>query len=162
MNIGYVRNSTHADIGQISNTMRIADVAEIKAFSGSTPEEALRSGMYHQNNGGRCITICLPNGLPVGMYGVVPSGEPKVGIVWMLASDNIQPLYRQFLRESAKGIQDLCKEYSLIFNYTDARNEVHHRWIKWAGFTVIKRHEEFGVEKRPFLEFVRIMETSNV
>jgi len=162
MTQGYVRDSISTDVKFISDTMREADVAEVKAFSGSTPEEALSNGIESREYGGICKTICLSNDVPVGMFGVVPTDEPGVGIVWMLASDHIKPLHRTFLRECRKEIDKLCQGYKLVFNFTDARNHVHHRWIKWSGFTIIKKHEAVGVEERPFLEFVRIVEKHNV
>lgn len=159
-NRGYVRPANHADVSIISEEMRESDVAEIKASSGSTPEEALRTGLSH--SGGRTNTICLSNGMPVGMYGVVPTGIPRVGLVWMLASIRINTVSRQFLRESRGAVQELLEGYDLAFNFTDARNKVHHRWIKWAGFTIFKEHQNFGVERRPFLEFAIIVEKHNV
>lgn len=159
---GYVRDSISSDVGFIASTMREADVAEVLASSGNTPEEALSNGLSLRSSGGRCLTICLGNGYPVGMYGVVPSVHPEVGIVWMLASDHIQPLHRALLRESRQRIDELCQGYKLVFNFTDARNHTHHRWIKWSGFTIIKKHEAFGREQRPFLEFVRLVEKHDV
>lgn len=157
---GYVRPATHADIPLIAQDMRDADVAEVKAFSGKQPEEALKNGL--QFTGGVTETICLPNGVPVGMYGVVPTDQPRVGVVWMLASNGIKHVQRQFLRESRGAISDLIRDYDLVFNFTDARNTTHHRWIKWAGFTIIKKHQNFGTEQRPFLEFTRIVENEYV
>ena len=160
MTKGYVTDATHADIPLIAQDMRPADVAEVKAFSGRTPEEALKAGLEYPRSIAKSIR--LPNGLPVGMYGVCPSGMERVGVVWMLAANGIEPLYRQFLRECRWRIDEISQEYSLIFNFTDARNTVHHRWIEWAGFQIIGRRERFGVEQRPFLEFHRIVERHNV
>lgn len=153
---GYVRTANHADVPIIANDMREADVAEVRAYSGSNPEEALRNGL--QYTGGVTKTICLPNGVPVGMYGVVPTDQPRVGVVWMLASNGIAGMQRRFLRESRARIAEITTGYDLVFNFTDARNSVHHRWIKWAGFSIIKKHQSFGAEQRPFLEFARIVE----
>lgn len=153
---GYVRPANFSDVPIIAHDMRQADVAEVKASSGYQPEEALKTGLTYP--GGVTKTICLPNGVPAGMYGVVPSSVPRVGVVWMLAANNIEKVHRQFLRESRDKIEDLCQEYDLVFNFTDARNSVHHRWIKWAGFTIISKHESFGSGNLPFLEFVRIVE----
>ena len=160
MTKGYVGIATHADIPIIAGDLREADVAEVKAFSGKSPEDALRTGLDYPGSVTR--TICLGNGLPVGMYGVCPTGVPRVGIVWMLAANRISTIHRQFLRESRERIAEIAQGYDLIFNFTDARNSVHHRWIKWAGFSIIKRHEIFGTEQRPFLEFARIVEKRNV
>ena len=108
------------------------------------------------------MTICLPDGTPVGMYGVTPCHDPRLGVVWMLAANGIKPLYRQFLRESQAKIEELSEGYDILFNFTDARNEVHHRWINWAGFTIIKRHENFGQDGTAFLEFCKITEGNHV
>jgi hypothetical protein len=157
---GYVRTANYADIPIIAQDMRDADVAEVKAYSGSTPEEALTNGLKY--TGGVTKTVCLPTGVPVAMYGVVPTDQPRVGGVWMLAANGIKQVHWQFLRESRGAINDLTRGYDLVFNFTDARNTTHHRWIKWAGFTIIKKHENFGKEQRPFLEFTRIVEKDYV
>lgn len=156
MTKGYVRDANHADVDIIASDMRDADVAEVKAYSGDTPEDALKKGLNQP--GSITKAICLPNDVPVGMYGVVPTDEPRVGVIWMLAANQLEQLHRQFLRESRGYIEDLCQGFDLVFNFTDARNTVHHRWIKWAGFTIINRREEFGEAQIPFLEFARIVE----
>ena len=160
MTVGYARPSRWEDVPIVAKDMRQADMAEVKAYSGRTPSAALYSALKYPNSTN--MTICLGNGLTVGMYGVCPIQEPGVGVVLMLASENIKAIHRQFLKEIREAIQKLCDGYRLVFNFTDARNHVHHRWIKWAGFTIIKRHENFGVEQRPFLEFTRIVERHNV
>lgn len=160
MTQGYVRTARWEDVPILADNMREADVAEVKAYSGRTPREALYSALNYPQATNR--TICLGNGLPVGMFGVCPTHEPGVGIVWMLTSNDIKAVHRQFLRESREQIKRLCEGYRLVFNFTDARNHVHHRWIKWSGFSIIKKHENFGVEQRPFLEFTRIVETQDV
>jgi hypothetical protein len=48
------------------------------------------------------------------------------------------------------------RRFPLLHNFTDARNVVHHRWLRWLGFNFIARHERYGAAGLPFLEFVRI------
>lgn len=158
MTQGYVRSSRWEDIPALADNMREADMAEVMAAAGLGPTEALFQGMM----AGDTSVICLPDDTPVGVFGVHPSPVKGLGIIWMLATNDFKLLHRQFLRECRKGLIDYCRPYRAVFNYTDARNSVHHRWIDWAGFTFIKRHEEFGFEKRPFLEFVRITEVPDV
>ena len=160
MTKGYVRTANHADVSIIARDMREADVAEVQALSGHSPEEALKNGLKLSQGGAK--TICLSNDIPVGMYGVVPTDQPRVGLVWMLAANGIKAVHRQFLRESRDRINELLMDYDLAFNFTDARNHVHHRWIKWAGFTIINERKDFGVERRPFLEFALIVEKEYV
>jgi hypothetical protein len=158
MTQGYVRPTRWEDVPTLAENMREADIAEVKASAGIEPSMALFIGIME----GETNTICLPDGTPAGIYGVTPTVTPGLGCVWMLATNELRKVHRQFLRESRQGIADLCKDYRAVYNYTDARNKVHHRWIEWAGFTFIKRHERFGFEQRPFLEFVRITEVHNV
>lgn len=157
MTNGFVRTATYADVPFLASDLRRADIAEIKAFSGNTPEEAISTGI-----GLGAKVACLPNGIPAAVFGVGPSAEPTLGFVWMVATNQFHKLHRQFLREGREHLDYISRPYGLIMNFTDARNEVHHRWLQWMGFTIIKRHEEFGVEKRPFLEFCRITGGPNV
>lgn len=159
MTKGYASLATTADVPLVAQDLREADVAEVRAASGMNPEEALMTGLMYP--GSRTMTIKLPNGYPVGMYGVCPV-SPGVGAVWMLAANGIHQVSFQFARESHRGIDELCQGYDIVFNFTDARNSVHHRWIKWAGFSIIKKHEQYGFEGRPFYEFVKTVERSNV
>ena len=38
----------------------------------------------------------------------------------------------------------------------DARNDLHIKWLKWMKFTFINKVNEFGYEKKPFYEFIKI------
>lgn len=156
---GFIRQASLTDTVSIAKDLREADKAEIKAHSGIDPVVTLD---HARRSGDRVRVVCLPNGVPAAIYGVNPTSVEGLGSVWMVATNQFHLLHRQFLRECREEIEDLGQGYRALFNYTDARNTVHHRWIKWAGFTFIKRHERFGVEGRPFLEFVKIMEDRDV
>lgn len=149
---GFVRDAIMADAAILAARLRTADVAEIKAMSGKEPLEAITNVIAQ---GEKVRVACLPDDTPVAIFGIERMTD-KVGAIWMVASQDFQKLHRQFLRECRSGIAEMAADYDLIYNFTDARNKVHHRWIKWAGFTIIKRHEKVGFEQRPFLEFVKI------
>lgn len=158
MKKGYVRPAEWDDVPRLAEDLRSADIAELKAASGLGPEAAIEHGM----RAGECFVACLPDHTPAFIFGVVPLIPKELGSVWAVATNRFKEVQRQFLRESRGATAELCSPYRLTYNYTDARNTLHHRWIKWCGFTFIKRHEEFGVERRPFLEFVRISENHDV
>jgi hypothetical protein len=42
-----------------------------------------------------------------------------------------------------------------VYNYTYAKNTVHHRWLKWLGFTFLRK-VNLGPEGKPFIEFAKI------
>jgi len=63
---------------------------------------------------------------------------------------------RTFLKESKAQLAKLHEQYPVLFNVVDARNEVHVRWLRYMGFTFIRKHPNWGPEGRLFYEFVRI------
>jgi len=88
------------------------------------------------------------------MFGVVPEG--KFGTVWLLGTDEIfTHASRDFLRLSKEWLSEVSAPFESVGNLVDARNTVHIRWLEWLGFEFIGVQSEFGVEKRPFLEFIQ-------
>ena len=152
---GYVRIADLSDVPLIVADLRPADLAELKAASAYPLGTTLRFGV----NYGYAEVACLSDGTPVALYGAAPTANPDLGLVWMVATNRFSSLHRQFLRECRERIERVGQGYKALFNYTDARNTVHHRWLKWCGFSIIKEHPNFGVGGRPFYEFVRLMET---
>jgi hypothetical protein len=147
----YVRTATRADVEYLGPRLRSADVDEVRAMGGVKPLTALTMSFHYSDT---ALSICTNDDLPMGMFGVTRWDDR--GMVWMLASDELLKHSRIFLRQSRDWVKLLNDEYPVLFNYVDERNTVHIRWIKWCGFTFINRHERMGVERRPFLEFVRI------
>ena len=154
---GYVRDTIEDDIIPLSRNLRDADVAEILAASGMTPEAALLLGF----SGDICKTMVAPDGTPVGIFGTNPTTVDGLGSIWMVATKDFNKVQRQFLRECRDGIRELSKGYKALFNYTDARNHIHHRWLKWCGFVFINKHNR-GVNGEEFIEFCRITEINHV
>ena len=150
----YIRKTLEKDLGHLEKNLRDADVAELDAQSGLEPRTALRTVLMLSR---RCMTVCGPDGTPIGIYGVNDTRLSGLGCIWMMATPDLLKHQRQFLRECREGILEVSRGYSCVFNYTDARNTVHHRWLKWCGFTFIKEHENYGKNGEPFYEFVKII-----
>lgn len=151
----YLRPTTEADVEFVAPRLRQADYQECKAVTGREPLEVLLESLDICSNS---LTLTTREGTPVGLCGVVTSNYgPDVGVVWMCATDAINKHQMTFLRQSQAALKYLAADYRLIFNFVDARNLVHIEWLRWMGFTFINRHENFGFEKRPFFEFVRIL-----
>lgn len=152
---GYTRPSEVGDIIPVAIAMREEDKAEVRAGCGQTPTEAL---MYCYFKGAPCMTMVGRSGNRVGMWGVVDQGE-RVGRIWLLATDELvadKPNSIQFLRQAKHWLAEMLGQYDVLYNYADARNAVHIKWLRWMGFTFIAERPNYGHEGRTFLEFVRI------
>jgi len=147
-----VRKSVQADVDWLKDNLRPEDAEEVTASHGS-PEEALQLGLDESEE---CWTIIVEDTEEIaGIYGVCREDE-MTGVVWLLTAPPITKIQIPFLRGSRKWVRDINKKYPLLTNAVDADYQVAIDWLRFVGFTFIKRHETWGVGNKPFLEFVRI------
>lgn len=139
-------------VSRIAPRLREADRQEVIAASGRTPEEVLAVGLQ----GDVCLTWLNAEGDPIAIGGVARTNVEGAGAVWLLATPEIEAQRFAFLRNVGAYLEALHTVYPVLFNYVDARNTLHIRWLRWMGFTFINLHDSWGVEGRPFYEFVRI------
>ncbi len=153
-----VRPSVWQDAHELATRLREEDVAEIRASSGSTPIQALQSGIL---SGTESYTIVTDAGLLIGIFGInhVPELGPGQACVWMLATPELPSIKLELFERWPFYVDSFHHRYPLLWNFVDARNETHLKWIKRCGFTFLKLHEKFGYEQRPFYEFVRLKES---
>ena len=149
-----VRRSKVHDAPPLAAGLRPADLQEIKSHVGEDPVAHIERSIMCSDPG---YTILNAINIPVAVFGVIPDArEAGVGKIWMLASDEFVSYRYLFLRHCRDWIERLQQEYSVLWNYIDARNTVHIRWLKWCGFIFIRSIAEHGVERIPFLEFERV------
>lgn len=153
-----VRPATLADVQWLAPRLRGDDVREIRAASGQTPLEAL-TGAYHASS--TCYAIEF-HGELAALFGAAPTPDPTLGSVWLLGSDAVERNAIRFLRESRQWIDRLHESYPILFNYVDARNTLHLKWLKWIGCVFLDRIDGHGHEGRPFYEFVHIRSQERV
>lgn len=149
-----VRPAHIVDAAELALKLRQADLQEIKSAVGEDPLVLLEQSIAWSDP---CFSIIGEGSNPIAIFGVVPdSCAADVGRIWFLGSDELIHHSITFLRYSREWIDRLHERYPTLWNYVDARNEVHIRWLKWCGFAFLRRIEEYGVEQRPFYEFERV------
>lgn len=150
------RPSTPEDCLSLAPRLRKEDVAEIKAVNGNDPLPELQQALRVSDE---CWTIehrdeQSSEGLVIGMFGVAPlEGAPGVGAIWLLASDDLPKIRWSFLKRTRPWIEHFLSKYPILTNWVDSRNEVHIKWLKWAGFQFTSVTEQFSGE--PFHQFVK-------
>jgi hypothetical protein len=154
--MGYVRAYREGDAEKLAPLLRAADLQEIAAATVLSPLDCLRAGAEIS------VPACtiIGNEYDVaGIFGVNP--QPFGGRVWMFGSDELtrNPLKRQFLKECKQYLAGMERMYPCLFNHVDERNTVHIKWLRWMGFTFIRR-KPFGPQGLPFLEFIKLCATS--
>lgn len=149
---GIVERATLADAEWLSANLRDADRRELEDLTGSTALASLRRSVIL---GSPALSLRTPEGELVAILSVVPWGS-RLGFVSLSGTSAIEENRTAFLRGSRDVLRHLDRTFETLGNVCDARNVVHHRWLKWLGFTFIAHHETFGAGKIPVYEFARI------
>ena len=149
-----IRRATYSDAVYVAPRLREADKQECMATLGLPPELAIPPSV----DGTRGVwAMCHDDDTPFGLFGIDPVDQnPELGIVWMVSTDDLFKYKRDLVKLSHAMIDRLHDDYPLLGNHVDERNTKHIRYLRWLGFSMLKRHPKFGVEKRPFIEFARL------
>lgn len=148
-----VRRATEADMISLGPRLRVEDKAESFASTGLDPINALLASL-------RLSSVChvvTEDRSPVCVFGCADHPvDANTGVPWMMATPDILRYAKSLLVHSGTIVEAMNQRWPLLTNFTDARNIVHHRWLRRLGFTFIARHEQYGHAMIPFYEFVRL------
>ena len=145
-----VRKTRMSDVKYIASRLRKADLIELKANSPSSPDVALMHSVWLSNP---CYTICL-YGEPIALFGLCPQKE--VGVIWMMGTDKVLHIKQTFLRASKEWLNYFLELKPVLFNFIHEKNTLHIKWLRWLGFSIINKLENFGINGETFYEFVKI------
>ncbi len=142
-----------AHIPPIAAAMRAADRREVRASSGCGPEEALRVSLGYSP----LAWTCFVGGTPAFMWGVGArdSALGLTGAPWLLATEEIRLVERDFARQSRLYVESMQALFPRLENYTHAENVRSLRWLRWCGFEIARVPEPHGVSGEPFYRFWR-------
>jgi ribosomal protein S18 acetylase RimI-like enzyme len=149
--MGYLRKATLKDFKYVVDNMRVMDKIEAHYQTGMNPEDALSfTYMGSEIN----MAIANDNDEPIGLCGV-----QNDGCIWCVATDDLydNKKYRiQLIRQGRDWVDNLLGSYKILYNYVYAENTSAIKWLKSLGFTFVNYHKEFGLQQKPFYEFLRI------
>ena len=142
-----VREATLTDVDTLKMTMKQADIDEIKASHGHTPEQALLLSLKES-------TIALTvefEGECVAIFGVCSEGSlvTDQGVIWLLSSEKLFTHALRFVRHSREFVDLMLTYNSFLYNFIDSRNAKSIAWLKWLGATFYEA-EPYGIDQLPF------------
>lgn len=147
--------ATPDDINYVARNLRPEDRAEIRAMAGGPPELMLPMCV---KNDRETYVMVGPNGERGGLFGLQDCyGVPEVGWAWMVCCPIVEQYPFLFL-QGCKALLPtvLHKHHPIITNHVDERNTTHIKWLRWLGFSFLRRIDRWGAENRPFIEFARL------
>lgn len=149
--MAHYRPSVREDAVVLAPNMRDQDALEVWHSHNMSPLEALHFSLDHSVEAN---TIIANDGEVIGMFGVGEQSD-LIAIPWLLASDRLREVAREFLPESEKWVKRVNAQYDLLYNYVYSGNTVSIRWLKWLGFSFIREIENHGHNPTKFIEFAR-------
>jgi len=142
--------ATQELIDAMKGKLRKVDELEVRATSGKSADEALQYGFDKSD----LCWILLADNRPVAAFGVCPmSTLGLAGIPWLLATEDLPKFTKEVVRLSKPYIMKMLEKYATITNWSDERNTIARRWLKWCGFTFDTGPSEYGIERRKFTQF---------
>lgn len=165
MMIWRVEKAVPAHIPAIAAGMREADVREVWASDRWLPDEALEKSLLASVQAWTCLldrsalatdapagnpptrSLVTLSGLqpasadsfkgkPAFMWGVCRGVAPDTGVPWLLSTDDIYTVSREFLKQSRAYVERMQAHFLYLENRVHAENIFSMRWLKWCGFTV--------------------------
>jgi len=144
--------ATWEHIEPIAANMREADVTEIWLSGHRTPHQAMQEGFEMSV---KAWTI-MDGDTPIGMFGVSSvSLLGDMGIPWLLSTDAMLKIRKQFVRESISYLLEIHKLYPKLVNFVHAGNVQSLRWLTWMGFD-FNGPIKAGPDDAEFFRFERV------
>ena len=144
------RPATVGDAVQVANNLRPEDLQELEGL-GHTPLGVPFSVLASDV----AVAFFSKEGVIAGVAGIVPDAQEGVGIIWMLCTPEVQKEPFTFVRQAKKWLADEQRNYRLLWNLADARNQFHHKLLKMLGFKALSSipMQPYGL---PYLEIVKL------
>jgi len=127
-----LRDATPADVEYVAAHLRAADVVELRATGLPDPAEAVRESARIST----WTRAAVVGDDVAAVYGVTPTAAPGVASPWMLGTDAIHRVGREFLRASVGEVERMMGDNLLLFNRVHVDNTVSLAWLRWLGFTI--------------------------
>lgn len=137
------------DARYVANHLRTADFLELTLWQPDAPPE--QSVMDSVSASEWCDVVKVDD-VPVLLYGLCSSASPQIGVPWMVATQGIRLISRQFLNGCAERVLQMQDAYPLLYNQVHRENTISINWLRWLGFTVVEKPTGNGGE---FFDFYK-------
>ena len=151
--MAHIRLYTPADEEEVNSLqLRQADIDELTAATGLSPEECLQASL----NNSEIAWVIVHKDKIAGVFGLCSTNE--VGIPWLLATEALVEFKYAFLKYSWDVILVMLKRYAVLTNFVDLRHTHAIQWLQWLGFKPLPTEYFLHDKEVPFKQFVMYRE----
>ena len=128
-----IQTATLDDVRHVADNLRAEDYVELSLVQDDPPDIACVKAMTTA----KWCKCMLMDGKPVVIFGVSASGKDKVGAPWMISTDDLYKISKQFVRASVREVDLMLKDFPLLCNIVHRDNLASQAWLRWLGFTIL-------------------------
>lgn len=125
-----IRDALFEDCCHVAAHLRAADAAEVSESNpSSTPFNTVLDSWQVSD----WCRVALLDGEPAVLWGVRQIDE-QTGAPWLLATDRLQEVRREFVRQSREEVSKMLASYPRLYNFVHITNTLSQQWLQWLGF----------------------------
>lgn len=117
--------------------LREVEILELDQLSGMSPTEGVSRSIEHSLQDGNVYYrgLCKHTGDLKFILGVCQVEDTKMGVPWMLSSENFKPDW-EFIRGSKRFVGEdmFINDTNILCNYISKDNKKTIKWLTWLGF----------------------------
>lgn len=128
-----IRPATIKDATYVAANLRDEDLIEVEGLGhdrGALPFSVAVSTT--------AVSMLLPTGELVGVAGICPDQQDRVGSIWMLCTPGLEKAPHTFVRQARKWLKEVSKDYDVLTNLAGYDNKLHHKLLKLLGFKALR------------------------
>lgn len=144
----YVIPATAEHCRLMAPHLRAVDVDEVWSMCAMRPIDAL---LYSVQDSKEALTVMMPDSdIPVMMFGLGGAASilDRKRSVWLLATDQMRRVKRDFIMESGRYLETLAAGET-VYNYVLQGNSASLRWLRMLGFSIMEP-KPFGWLQKPY------------
>ena len=133
MNSRFIRTATAREALEVAKNIRDDDRREVEGLGHNFM--ALPFSVFLSDV---AVAFYDDNDTIAGVAGICPTDVPGEGQIWMVCTPVIMTKPHTFVRNARRWLREQEKNYTLLWNVTDKRNSVHHKFLKALGFKSLR------------------------
>lgn len=148
-----IRDATLSDAIYVAENLRDEDREELAGL-GHSPFNVIHGFIISED----CFVVLNNQKEVASIVGLVPDGSGNAA-VWALCTPAIETMGRTWIRRARQVLEERTAPfYNMLWAYTDSRNTLHHRFLKFTGFTGLRAVPQAPYHI-PYIEVVKLCAT---
>ena len=149
----YVRPFEKGDVNKLVPRLRASDVLEIAAVMG--PGKSTKECVDMSVEASREVYALILNEEIISIWGVANSEiVDHFGIPWLVASPDIEKVYRKIVRYSKDWVDHISRDYEGLYNFVHVPHWQSQKWLQMCGFNIVTQLK-YGFNDEEFYLFLK-------